>query len=320
MVSTKAALSIRVDALSDAESRSDPQAAEIGITNRVKLESRLRALEHRAGIQSVRKVTTGMNGRLQPRFEMTGATGSYNTAADSIPLGSAVGLLPTQPQASVQAAVGAVLEVKEEKRAEKNGDGKKKKDKKKRKSEAAAAADESMEADGGVLIRPRETKEERRARKEAKKAVGYLSCFSELQLTVIRPRQRRSPERSLMVWRLRLERRRSQIRGEQRTQRTGHQLSTATRRRKRRRASPRRRILALGWLSVVVLHLGFIRISTMYALISRITVRVGLMRHDGNCSNFGSQLDIRSTSFNLQLQYSSSLRSAVFSTILEEAT
>ncbi|GFZ47308.1 Nucleolar protein 58 [Saitozyma sp. JCM 24511] len=150
MVATKAALSIRVDALSDAESRSDPAAAEIGISNRVKLESRLRALEHRAGIQSVRKVTTGVNGRSQPKFEMTGAAaaGSYNPAADSVQM------LPTQP---------IVVAKAQEERAEKES----KKDKKKRKSEVG---DVSIDADGDESMRVGETKEERKARKEAKKA------------------------------------------------------------------------------------------------------------------------------------------------------
>ncbi|KAK8843982.1 nucleolar protein 58 [Kwoniella newhampshirensis] len=169
MVATKAALSIRVDALSDADSRSDAAAAEVGITNRVKLESRLRALEHQAGIQSVRKVTSGVNGRQQPRFEMSGATGSYNSATDALPLDSVNGMLPTQPPAAVKQAVEAVLEVKEEKRAEKAQEGKedKKDKKKKRKSEVA---DISMDVDGDESMVVGETKEERKARKEAKKA------------------------------------------------------------------------------------------------------------------------------------------------------
>lgn len=178
MVATKAALSIRVDALSDAESRSDAQAAEVGISNRVKLESRLRALEHRAGIQSVRKVVSAApNGRQQPKFEMSASgAGQYNSATDSVPLGSVSDLLPTQPSSSVAAAVEAVLEVKEEKRKEKKrreegddttpGSSKKDKKKEKRKSEAADG-DVTMDVDGRE-----ETKEERRARKEAKKAVS----------------------------------------------------------------------------------------------------------------------------------------------------
>jgi nucleolar protein 58 len=171
MVATKAALSIRVDALSDAESRSDPQAAEVGITNRVKLESRLRALEHQNGIQSTRRATTGANGRQQPKFDLSAGSGSgaYNANADSVNVGSVAGMLPTQPEGAVKAAVAAVTEVKEEKRAEK-ADGDKKDKKKKRKSEAATeAGDVTMDGDE----REGETKEERRARKEAKKAVSY---------------------------------------------------------------------------------------------------------------------------------------------------
>lgn len=160
MVATKAALSIRVDALSDADSRSDVSAAEVGISNRVKLESRLRALEHQAGIQSVRKVVSanGQQGRQQPRFEMSGATGSYNAATDNVPLNG--DLLPTQP---------ATEQMKEGK-----DDSKEKKDKKKkRKSEIADAGDVTMDGDADMSMVAGETKEERRARKEAKKAVSF---------------------------------------------------------------------------------------------------------------------------------------------------
>ncbi|KAL7421290.1 Nucleolar protein 58 [Cryptotrichosporon argae] len=136
MVATKASLSIRVDALSDADSKSDAAAAEVGISNRVKLESRLRALEHRAGIQSVRTATSGANGRSNPRFDLGAApvAASYNANADAQPVQA--GLLPTQP-------------------ADKDADKKKR-----RKSEAAADGEGERE----------ETKEERKARKEAKKA------------------------------------------------------------------------------------------------------------------------------------------------------
>ncbi|WWC73005.1 nucleolar protein 58 [Kwoniella pini CBS 10737] len=173
MVATKAALSIRVDALSDAESRSDAASAEIGITNRVKLESRLRALEHQAGIQSVRKVTSGVNGRQQPRFDLSAganASGSYNSTTDNVPLDSVNGLLPTQPAGAVAKAVEAVLEVKEEKRAEKGSDtDPTKKDKKKKRKSEAAVGDVTMDdADESMIVG--ETKEERKARKEAKKA------------------------------------------------------------------------------------------------------------------------------------------------------
>ncbi|KIR35363.1 nucleolar protein 58 [Cryptococcus deuterogattii 99/473] len=156
MVATKAALSIRVDALSDADSRSDVSAAEVGISNRVKLESRLRALEHQAGIQSVRKVVSanGQQGRQQPRFEMSGATGSYNAATDNVPLNG--DLLPTQP---------ATEQMKEGK-----DDSKEKKDKKKKRKSEIADADVTMDGDADLSMVAGETKEERRARKEAKKA------------------------------------------------------------------------------------------------------------------------------------------------------
>jgi nucleolar protein 58 len=141
MVATKASLSIRVDALSDADTKSDVAGAEIGISNRVKLESRLRALEHRAGIVSTRTVTTGQTSRQQPKFELSGSSGAYNTASDAV---NGEALLPTQP-----------TEEKKEK-------------KKSRKSELAA--DTTMDVDGDESMVAGETKEERRARKEAKKA------------------------------------------------------------------------------------------------------------------------------------------------------
>ncbi|KII96002.1 hypothetical protein PLICRDRAFT_130139 [Plicaturopsis crispa FD-325 SS-3] len=186
MVATKAALSIRVDALTDADGKSEPQAPSIGIENRAKLESRLRALEHQGGMSDVRRFADG--GKKQPRFDMTGETKTYNTGAD------AVDLVPTQRE-PMEAAVQAVLDVKEEKkrakeerrakkRAEKEGKGKSveadsddeaamevdgeagKKDKKRkrRESEANGKAEEPQATPAG------ETEEERKARKLARKA------------------------------------------------------------------------------------------------------------------------------------------------------
>ena len=68
MVATKAALSIRVDALTDADGKSEPTAATIGIENRSKLESRLRALEHQGDLAGVRSFSTP--GKKQQKFEM----------------------------------------------------------------------------------------------------------------------------------------------------------------------------------------------------------------------------------------------------------
>ena len=132
MVATKAALSIRVDALSDADSKSSIDAASIGIENRAKLESRLRALEYRNDLTT----TTPFRGekkKEQPRFEMKTEVKQYNTAAD------AVGFLPTQRQGAEALAINAVLDVKEEKRREKEEKRKAKEEKRKRKADAAAA-------------------------------------------------------------------------------------------------------------------------------------------------------------------------------------
>ncbi|EIW61796.1 Nop-domain-containing protein [Trametes versicolor FP-101664 SS1] len=175
MVATKAALSIRVDALTDVDEKSEPQAPSIGIENRAKLEARLHALEQQGDGSAVRSAFAG---KKQARFQMTGETKTYNTAAD------AVDLVPTQRE-PMEAAVQAVLDVKAEKkrakeerrakkRAEKGGassdvemdvDGQedKKEDKKKRKRRES-------EANGDAEKPAGETEEERKARKKARKA------------------------------------------------------------------------------------------------------------------------------------------------------
>jgi nucleolar protein 58 len=123
MVATKAALAIRVDALTDADGKSDEQAPSIGIENRAKLESRLRRLEHEANLGGVRRFAD--SGKKQKAFHMTGETKTYNTAAD------AVDLVSTQRE-PMEMAVQAALDVKEEKRKakeEKKAKGKMKKEK-----------------------------------------------------------------------------------------------------------------------------------------------------------------------------------------------
>ena len=81
MVATKAALSIRVDALTDADGKSEPTTPSIGIENRAKLESRLRALEHQLEGDTVQRLA-GDAGKKQQRFDMKGETKTYNVAAD----------------------------------------------------------------------------------------------------------------------------------------------------------------------------------------------------------------------------------------------
>src|SRR4051794_25024016 len=78
MVATKSALSIRVDALTDADGKSEPLAPSIGLENRAKLESRLRALEYQNDGTGVKRFQNGP--KKQQKFEMKGQTQTYNTA------------------------------------------------------------------------------------------------------------------------------------------------------------------------------------------------------------------------------------------------
>ncbi|KAJ7179538.1 Nop domain-containing protein [Mycena filopes] len=184
MVATKAALSIRVDALTDSDGKSEPMAPSIGIDNRAKLESRLRALEHQGDLSGVRRFAD--NGKKQAKFEMGGETATYNTQAD------AVDLISTQREDPMAIAVKAVLDVKEEKRRAKEERRAKKRAEKGKSEEAAdvsmdvdGAADEDedkkakkdkkrkrreSEAANGDAPKEDETEEERKARKKAKKA------------------------------------------------------------------------------------------------------------------------------------------------------
>jgi nucleolar protein 58 len=153
MVATKAALSIRVDALTDADGKSEETAPSIGLENRAKLESRLRALEHQNDLSGVRKFA---DKNQQPqRFEMKGQTKTYNTAAD------AVDLVPAQRD-PLELAVQAVLDVKEEKRKakeEKRGKKKAEKDKK--------AKEEEEDEDQMDVEEEKESKDKKRKRRES---------------------------------------------------------------------------------------------------------------------------------------------------------
>jgi nucleolar protein 58 len=152
MVATKAALSIRVDALTDADGKSEETAPSIGLENRAKLESRLRALEHQNDLSGVRRFA---DKNQQPqRFEMKGQTKTYNAAAD------AVDLVPAQRD-PLELAVKAVLDVKEEKRkAKEEKRGKKKADKEKKAKEESD--DDQMDVD-----EEKESKDKKRKRRES---------------------------------------------------------------------------------------------------------------------------------------------------------
>ncbi|EAU80596.1 nucleolar protein NOP58 [Coprinopsis cinerea okayama7 len=184
MVATKAALSIRVDALTDADGKSEDAASAIGVENRTKLEKRLRDLEHEAEFGTVRRFADG-GAKRQQKFEMKGQTKTYNTSADVV-MGDAEDLVPTQREtAAVENAVKAVLDVKEQKKKEKEAKkAKKKAEKEKAKESESEDEDKSSKKEKKEKKRKRresdrmdvdepvkaETEEERKARKKAKKA------------------------------------------------------------------------------------------------------------------------------------------------------
>ncbi|KAL5636972.1 hypothetical protein ACGC1H_000822 [Rhizoctonia solani] len=162
MVATKAALSIRVDALADVDEKSEVTAATIGIENRAKLESRLRALEHQSDLGSLPFANTV---RKQSKFEMTGSTKQYNAAADSV--GADQMDLDPIPTERTDTTMEAVSDSKEERRKAKEekkrakAEKKAKKEAKKAEEVAAAAGEDDEEA---------ARKEKKRLKKEAKKA------------------------------------------------------------------------------------------------------------------------------------------------------
>lgn len=133
MVATKAALSIRLDALADADSKSSLDSATIGLESRAKLETRLRLLEQGMGHTSLRSIGKAHDSKAgaQKKFEMTGNGASYNDAADT--------LVPTGVK------VEEVEDVEEKKV---------KKEKKDKKRKAEEEGDVSMVVDGEEDVRP----------------------------------------------------------------------------------------------------------------------------------------------------------------------
>ena len=161
MVATKAALSIRVDALTDPDGKSEPDAPSIGIENRAKLESRLRALEHQGELDGVRRFADG--GKKQAAFRMTGPTKTYNTAGDAV-----VDEVLTTQRDPVHAAVQAVRDVKEEKRrAKEERRAKRKAEKEKAEDEEPDPGDnKEMDVDGDMDEKERK-REKKRKRRES---------------------------------------------------------------------------------------------------------------------------------------------------------
>ncbi|TNY20918.1 nucleolar protein 58 [Rhodotorula diobovata] len=158
MVATKASLSIRLDALADADTKSQPLdgGATIGIENRVKLEARLRQLEAGQGFSSLRSLAKANGGadRQQKKFEMKGTGAGYAAGAD------AVALVPTGVEPGLGGDEGVeVMKVDEEEDDEAHRKREKKEKKERRKSEKGAdGEDEAAKA------------ERKRLKKEAKAA------------------------------------------------------------------------------------------------------------------------------------------------------
>ena len=203
MVATKAALSIRVDALTDVEGKSEPMAPSIGLENRAKLEHRLRKLEEQSDQSGVRKFND--KPKNQQKYEPQGDLKVYNTAAD---------LVSTQRD-PVDVAMDVVEEVKEDKRKEKESkeERKKRKAEKRAKKEAKAESEskdeeeeDAMDVDGEQEKAKRkmrdagtdkaEKKAEKEARKKAKKEAEAVaeSTPTEASASTTTKKKRRKSE------------------------------------------------------------------------------------------------------------------------------
>ncbi|CCF52770.1 hypothetical protein NDA14_006324 [Ustilago hordei] len=171
MVATKAALSIRLDALADTDSKSEEGAPTIGIEARAKLESRLRALEMQSGLSGMRSARSaaGDQGYKQKGFQMEASGRSYNAAADAAgpsDMAAAASIAPSMlPSTPSKATAADDIDEKKLSKEERKAL------KKARKSEAAASEPVTPAAasDAGD---DKLSKEERKALKKAKKEEG----------------------------------------------------------------------------------------------------------------------------------------------------
>jgi len=171
MVATKTALSVRIDALSDADTKSSEGAPIQGIENRAKLESRLRMLEQGMGITSVRRAggaqgagaASGMN-KQAGKFELKSNGATYNAGADT--------LIPSQPSKAngVEAADESTMDVDANGEADVSTSKKSKKDKKRKRDAAAEFEQEASAVEAGAPAEDLEKKERKRLKKEAKLA------------------------------------------------------------------------------------------------------------------------------------------------------
>jgi len=194
MVATKAALSIRVDALTDAEGKSEQTAPTIGLENRAKLEYRLRKLEEELDHTGVRKFND--KPKNQKKYEPQGDLKVYNTAAD----------LVTTQRGPVDVAMEVVEEVKEEKKREKESkeERRKRKAEKRARKEAKTESDSKADEEDGMHVdeegegskrKKRDEnaeKAERKAKKKAKKEAAPAAAESPPAETSTKRKRRKS--------------------------------------------------------------------------------------------------------------------------------
>ncbi|KAH9464360.1 hypothetical protein Pst134EB_003889 [Puccinia striiformis f. sp. tritici] len=146
MTAAKAALSIRHDALADADTKSAEEAPLIGMEARIKLESRLRRLEQSIGIQSTRK--SGITQDHQKPFFKRPDPGSYNPAADSV-------MIPAANNPSSTAEEGKTKKpLIEEITPQSNDDEAEAKRKRKEEKKAKKAARASLPGDSTLAVAP----------------------------------------------------------------------------------------------------------------------------------------------------------------------
>ncbi|KAI8459024.1 hypothetical protein BY996DRAFT_6430044 [Phakopsora pachyrhizi] len=149
MTAAKAALSIRHDALADADTKSSEEGPLIGLEARSKLESRLRSLERSIGIQSVRK---SIGHHEQKAFNRRPDPGSYNAAADSL-------IIPTATNTESSSKKKGPLIVEIDSAESSNAAKRKRKEEKK----ARKAARASMgEATGNEIVEEENKKNKKR--------------------------------------------------------------------------------------------------------------------------------------------------------------
>lgn len=258
MVATKAALSIRVDALADADSKAEPAAPSIGLENRAKLEARLRALEGQADAAVVRSAFTG---RGQAKYAPAGEARTYNDKADFV---------STQREAApapVESAVQAALDVKaEKKRAKEERRAKKRAEKEGRgEAENGDAAADGMEVDGEESKESKKEKKRKRRESEAEAVVekskvrpvvwwcGWLCSYRASRMPMRRTRQSG-----------RQRRRRARLRRQLQQPRLRRARQTAVSRQKRSGESLRHSLLSrfISWLYPVIISCHNICISS----------------------------------------------------------